>query len=83
MTESIDFPSAAWPSKHSDPIVESVCGKLRYRSRMGMKKYNASLDREDLTTLDFLRHAQEEALDFANYLERLIQDYTRFQDDGK
>ena len=33
----------------------------------------STLEREDLTTLDWLIHAQEEAMDLANYLEVLIQ----------
>jgi len=58
-----------------DPIVECVRKKLLDRSQTGIKKYQNTLDRKDLTHLNFLVHAQEEALDFANYLERLIQDY--------
>jgi hypothetical protein len=30
------------------------------------------MDREDLSTLDWLRHAQEEAMDLSLYLEKLI-----------
>lgn len=59
-----------------DPIVEAVRGKLLQRSQVGLNKYGVGLDRGDLTTLDWLRHAQEEALDLAGYLERLIQDET-------
>lgn len=33
-----------------------------------------TLDRTDLTRGDWLNHAYEEALDFANYLKRLIVD---------
>ena len=57
-----------------DPIVESVILKLRGRSAVGLKKYGVGLDRTDLSTLDWLTHAQNEALDTANYLERLIRD---------
>ncbi len=59
-----------------DPIVASLRCKLLVRSRTGLKKYGVGLDRTDLTTLDWLHHAQEEALDLAGYLERLIQDET-------
>lgn len=56
-----------------DPIVESVRTKLLERSQTGIKKYGTMLNRTDLSRLDWLRHAQEEALDLANYLEVLIQ----------
>jgi hypothetical protein len=56
-----------------DPIVESVRAKLLARSQTGIQKYGTMLTRTDLSRLDWLRHAQEEALDLANYLEVLIQ----------
>ena len=60
--------------KQFDPIVESVREKLLTRSKAGIEKYGTRLDRKDLNTIDWLIHAQEEALDLANYLEILIQD---------
>lgn len=57
-----------------DMIVESVRQKLFERSQTGIRKYGVSLERTDLSRLDWLRHAQEEALDLANYLEVLIQE---------
>jgi len=56
-----------------DPIVAKVRQKLLDRSRVGLDKYGVGLDRGDLTNLDWLNHAQEEAMDLANYLEVLIQ----------
>jgi len=56
-----------------DPIVEKVRQKLLDRSRVGLDKYGVGLDRDDLTHLHWLNHAQEEAMDLANYLEVLIQ----------
>ena len=55
-----------------DPIVERVRQKLHDRSQVGIKKYGTDMTRTDLSTVDWLVHAQEEALDFAVYLERLI-----------
>lgn len=71
----------AEPTK--DSIVESVRCKLAERAKRGMEKYGVTMDRTDLSELDWLRHAQEEMLDGAVYLEKLIQraeaDYdTRF-----
>lgn len=57
-----------------DRYVESVRQKLLKRSIIGMAKYGTTLERKDLTHLDWLRHAQEEAMDLANYLEVLIQE---------
>ena len=56
-----------------DPIVDAVRNKMLVRSKVGLMKYGTSLAREDLSTLQWLRHAQEEAMDLANYLEVLIQ----------
>jgi len=60
-----------------DPIAESVRKKILQRSQFGLQKYGVGLDRGDLTTLDWLTLAQEEAMDLANYLEVLIQDEVR------
>lgn len=57
-----------------DSIVEEVVQDLQSRSELGIKKYNTTLDREDLTTEDWIVHAYEEALDFALYLKRLKKD---------
>lgn len=60
-----------------DRNVESVREKLSARAALGLKKYGVTTERTDLTQLDFLRHAQEEAMDLAVYLERLIQEEGR------
>lgn len=62
-----------------DPIVESVRKKLLDRSQTGINKYGTMLNRTDLTRLQWLKHAQEEALDLANYLEVLIQEEVKCQ----
>jgi hypothetical protein len=59
--------------KTTDKIVESVMWKLKTRSEMGITKYNTTLKDSKESRLAFLRHAQEEAMDLANYLETLIQ----------
>lgn len=58
-----------------DPIVEKVRQKLLDRSQVGMAKYGCTMERDDLTVLDFLKHHQEELMDAAIYVERLIQDH--------
>lgn len=58
----------------TDPIVNRVREKLAERSAAGIAKYGTAMARTDLSRLDWLRHAQEELLDGAVYLERLIQE---------
>ena len=54
-----------------DAIVESVRQKLLDRSNVGIKKYNTTLETNN--TDNYLKHAQEEAMDLSNYLEKLMQ----------
>ena len=54
-----------------DKILESVIKQFRERSEVGIKKYNTTLDREDLSCLEWINHAQQEAMDFILYLEKL------------
>jgi hypothetical protein len=44
---------------------------------MGKEKYNTDMDRDDLSVIEWLRHAQEEAMDHSIYLEKLIQEYEK------
>ena len=55
----------------TDSIVDSVVDKFIGRSRVGKKKYNTDLDREDLSLSDWLTHLQEELMDAVNYIEKL------------
>ena len=59
--------------KMKDTIVESVIEQFKQRSKVGINKYNTTLDRTDLTRLEWLQHAQEEAMDLILYLEKLKQ----------
>lgn len=54
-------------------IEEVVCAKLLARAKVGLSKYGVSLADAKLTRMQALIHAQEEALDLANYLEVEIQ----------
>ena len=51
-----------------------VCAKITQRAALGKEKYGTTMERDDLTPLEWLIHAQEEAMDLAVYLEKLIQD---------
>lgn len=58
----------------NDKIVEAVIQQMRSRSEVGMKKYGTNLERTDLSTIEWISHAQQEAMDLALYLERIKQD---------
>lgn len=56
-----------------DKIVQNVVNTILERSEIGLKKYGTNLNREDLTRLEWINHAQEEAMDFILYLEKMKQ----------
>lgn len=58
----------------NDPIVERVKEMLTLRSKIGMAKYDTTLNDSKLSTLQWLQHLQEELLDGACYIERLKKD---------
>jgi len=60
-----------------DQIVLRVLSRFSERSQVGITKYNTTLERTDLNTLEWLTHAQEEAMDFVLYLERLKDEYNK------
>lgn len=65
-----------------DQIVLRVLSRFAERSQVGIRKYNTTLERSDLSTLEWLTHAQEEAMDFVLYLERLKDEYKTNKDKG-
>ena len=56
-----------------DSIVKSIIQKFQTRSEMGREKYGTDLDRNDLATIDWLNHLQEELMDGILYAEKLKQ----------
>lgn len=56
----------------SDTIEESVIRRIRERRDAARAKYGATMQRTDLSRRQWLVHAQEEAMDLAIYLEKLI-----------
>ena len=53
-------------------IEDIVIKKIEARAEIGERKYNTTMERVDLTRKAWLIHAQEEALDLAIYLQKLI-----------
>ncbi len=60
-----------------DKHVQAVKDKFEQRSQTGIKKYNTSLEREDLSLLDWLTHLQEELMDATLYVEKLKDETTK------
>ena len=54
-----------------DSVVNSVIEQFAKRSNVGVEKYGTTLDRTDLTMLDWIQHAQEELMDGILYLEKI------------
>jgi len=53
---------------------EQVCAKILERAKVGKRKYGVTMEREDLNLHDWLTHLQEELMDAAVYVERLMED---------
>lgn len=64
--ERIEESNAEKPLK---PVTEHVIDLMRSRSDVGLKKYGKSMDRDDLSLVEWLTHLQEELLDAAQYVE--------------
>ena len=54
-----------------DSYVQLVKAKFEQRSQTGIKKYNTTLEREDLNLQEWLNHLQEELMDATLYIEKL------------
>lgn len=54
-----------------DSILESVLESYKERSETGIRKYNTTLDRKDLSFYDWMCHLQEELMDATLYIEKI------------
>lgn len=57
-----------------DTIVQSIIEKFVERAEKGEKKYNTTLDRQDLNITQWIEHSQDELMDGILYLEKLKHD---------
>ena len=55
-------------------IEESVIEKIRNRAKVGESKYGVTMERNDLSFLQWMKHLQEELMDAAVYVEKIIQE---------
>ena len=53
---------------------EKVIQKIMERAKVGEAKYGVTMERKDLSIVEWMVHLQEELMDAAVYLERLIAD---------
>jgi len=54
-------------------VEDEVCKKIQTRSDVGKTKYGVTMETAPLSRLEWLIHAQEEAMDLAVYLQKLIE----------
>jgi hypothetical protein len=56
-----------------DSVVDSVVESFVSRSKVGQAKYGTTMDRNDLTPMEWIQHLQEELMDAIIYLEKVKQ----------
>ncbi len=57
--------------QEKDSVVEQVVNSFNERSRVGIEKYGTTLDRDDLSLVQWLTHLQEELMDATLYIQKL------------
>lgn len=62
-----------------DKIVLRVLARFNERSKLGIVKYNTTLERNDLSALEWLTHLQDELMDATLYVERLKDEVKQFK----
>jgi len=55
-------------------IEDEVCKKIQQRAEVGKNKYGVTMERGDLSLVEWLTHLQEELMDAAVYVQRLIEE---------
>lgn len=71
MTNELNFTETFDNRPISDPVVQRVLDKFKERHLAGMKRYGVTLQDNPISAIEWANHAQEEAMDFVLYLERL------------
>ena len=62
-------------------IEEQVINKIRARAAAGKMKYGTTMERNDFTNAEWLKHLQEELLDAAVYVEKLLTLIKAYEED--
>jgi tRNA A37 threonylcarbamoyladenosine biosynthesis protein TsaE len=66
--------TSTFPEQKTDPIVTSVVKQFTERSRMGIEKYNTTLDENNLDLIEWLEHLKQELMDATLYIQRAQQE---------
>jgi len=53
-------------------IEDSVCEKIQDRAKVGLEKYDTTMERKDLTFVEWIKHLQEELMDALVYSEKVL-----------
>jgi hypothetical protein len=61
------------PIKYASDILNEVVVDMILREKKGYSEYKKTMDRTDLTEIEWIQHAYEEALDLALYLKKIIK----------
>jgi hypothetical protein len=71
----------AQPEMQDSKILSLVIKDMRSREQVGKKKYNCTMDREDLSTGEWITHLKQELQDAILYLTKLEQIHNAPQKD--
>ena len=55
-------------------IEDSVCKKIQDRAQVGKKKYGVTMERDDLSFVQWMTHLQEELMDAIVYIEKTLEE---------
>ena len=55
-----------------DSVNRELIQKVIDRAELGVRKYGTTMDREDLSLLNWLQHLQEEMLDACVYIQKIL-----------
>ena len=72
--KNCDIKIKSYWAVEKDEIVKDVINKFSERSRIGIAKYNTTLQRNNLSLTEWLNHLQEELMDATLYIEKLKQE---------
>jgi len=53
-------------------ILDSIVKEFTIREQRGVDKYKTTMDRKDLSKLEWLQHLKEELMDAVLYVEKII-----------
>lgn len=69
-----------WENREKDLIVENVKTIYDLRAKVGRSKYGTTMERNDLSFVEWLIHLQEELMDATIYLEKLKFEYKKIKE---